>query len=125
MNVGSHINLISMTKNKVKLQEYLRVLADSSKYKIILYLMNGEECVCDLAKELGLEQTLVSHHLRKLREMGFVKDRKVGTWIHYSLDLKTFEQMEGLYLQIFNPKNISGKCCSIHDACRQLTRKKS
>ncbi len=111
-----------MTKDENKLLSSLKILADQSKYKIILHLMKGEECVCVLADELGLEQTLVSHHLRTLREAGFIQDRKVGTWIHYSLNKKMFEELEVLNQQILNPKNISDKPCSSHDVCRQLSK---
>ncbi len=113
-----------MVKDEEKLLSYIKILADKSKYKIILYLMKGEECVCVLAEKLGLEQTLVSHHLQTLREIGLIQDRKVGTWVHCSLNKKTFAEMEVLYQKILNSKNISDKPCASHDVCRQLLGEK-
>lgn len=113
-----------MTKQEEKLLNYLKLLADKSRYKIILHLMKGEECVCVLAEKLGLEQTLVSHHLQTLREEGFIQDRKVGTWVHYSLNKKLFEEMERLYQKLLSIKNISDKLCISHDVCQQLLKNK-
>jgi ArsR family transcriptional regulator len=122
--MGSHISdKNQMTKDEKKLLDYINILADESRYKIILYLMKGEECVCVLADKLNLERTLVSHHLQTLREAGFIQDRKVGTWVHCSLNKKTFAEMETLYQKFLSSKNISDKPCNTHDVCRQLLRK--
>jgi ArsR family transcriptional regulator len=113
-----------MKKEDEKLLNYLKLLADKSRYTIILHLMKGEECVCVLADELGLEQTLVSHHLQILREAGLIQDRKVGTWVHYSLNKKLFEEMERSYQKLLSVKNISDKSCASHDLCRKLLNNK-
>ncbi len=113
-----------MKKEDEKLLNYLKLLSDKSRYTIILHLMKGEECVCVLADELGLEQTLISHHLQILREAGLIQNRKVGTWVHYSLNKKTFAEMEILYQKILGSKNISDKPCDSHDICRQLLNDK-
>ncbi len=109
-------------KENEKLLNYIRILSDKNRYKIVLCLMRGEECVCVLAEKLGLEQTLVSHHLQTLREAGLIKDRKVGRWVHCSLNKKKFEELESLYQKILNSNNISDKPCTSHDVCRQLTK---
>lgn len=111
-----------MIKEEEKLSNYLKLLADKSRYKIILHLMKGEECVCVLAEKLNLEQTLISHHLQTLREAGLIQDRKVGTWVHYSLNKKIFNEIDNLYQKILNYKNIADKPCISHDICRQLTK---
>lgn len=111
-----------MTKDEGKLLNYIKILADKSRYLITLHLMKGEECVCVLAEKLGLEQTLVSHHLQALREAGLVQDRKVGTWVHCSLNKKAFAEMEALHQKILSSNNISNKPCISHDICRELTK---
>lgn len=121
MKVNSYLD--TMRKDKKTLQRFLKVLADKNKYKIILHLQKGEECVCVIAEKLGLEQSLVSHNLRLLRKAGLVQDRKVGTWVHCSLNKQAFEKLENLYQQILGSKNISDKLCSEHEVCRRLTKK--
>ena len=39
----------------------------------------------DLVVLLDIGQSLMSHHLRILREAGLVIDRRDGRWIHYSI----------------------------------------
>ncbi len=124
MNIHSYNNKTKMTKNEEKLLSYLRILADKSKYMIILHLMKGEECVCVIADKLKLEQTLVSHHLQTLREAELIQSRKVGIWVHYSLNKKLFREMEKLYQKLLNIKNIKNKPCVSHDLCRQLLNNK-
>ncbi|MEX1014705.1 MAG: metalloregulator ArsR/SmtB family transcription factor [Candidatus Paceibacterota bacterium] len=109
-----------MNKKAEKLQQFLKILSDESRYKIILHLMKGEECVCTIAEKLDLERTLVSHHLNTLRNSGLIHDRKVGTWIHCSLNKKTFEEMERLYQKYLNHNRISDKPCTSHEICKSL-----
>lgn len=113
-----------MTKEEETLLGYLKLVADRSKYMIILHLMKGEECVCVLADKLGLEQSLVSHHLQTLRKAGLIQDRKAGTLVHYSLNKKMFKEIEGSYQKLLSVKNISDKPCTSHDVCRQLLNNK-
>lgn len=113
-----------MTKEETKLQNFLKMLGDGSKFRIVLHLTKGEECVCVIAEKLGLEQTLVSHHLNTLRDANLIQDRKVGTWVHCSINKKTFKEMEGLYQKLLSSENISDRPCDSHDICRKLFAKK-
>jgi len=83
-----------------------------------MHLTKGEVCVCVLSEELGLEQTLVSHHLQTLRDAGLIRDRKVGKWVHCSLNKEKFAEIEDLFQKKLSSKYISDKSCIIHDACR-------
>src|ERR1700733_6168493 len=49
-------------------------------------LRAGERPVTELAQELGMTQPGASKHLRVLREVGLVQDRKVGKQRLYGLD---------------------------------------
>jgi len=82
--------------------------------------MKGEACVCTIAQELKLEQSLVSHHINKLREAGLIIDRKVGSWVHCSLNKKAFEQIGQTFQKELGTANIVDKPCCIHDICCQL-----
>ena len=46
----------------------------------------GELCVCDLQDELGMAQSLLSFHLKALRDAGLVNVRRNGRWAHYSIN---------------------------------------
>ena len=62
-----------------------RALGDETRLRIIEHLASGEHSVSDLMARLDLGQSLMSHHLRILRESGLVTDRRDGRWIHYSI----------------------------------------
>jgi ArsR family transcriptional regulator, arsenate/arsenite/antimonite-responsive transcriptional repressor len=69
------------------LTSLLKVLADPARLQILSMLASagGEVCVCDLTAPLGLSQPTVSHHMKQLREGGFVSSERRGKWIFYSL----------------------------------------
>ena len=62
-----------------------RALGDETRLRILEQLVGGERSVSDLIVLLDIGQSLMSHHLRILRQAGLVVDRREGKWIHYSL----------------------------------------
>jgi DNA-binding transcriptional ArsR family regulator len=61
-------------------------IAEPQRRDILTLLRAGERPVSDLADELGMSQPRASKHLRVLREVGLVRDRKAGRQRLYSLD---------------------------------------
>ena len=78
------------------LTEIFRVLGDPTRVRILDVLSRGERCVGDLAAQLGVTESAVSHQLRLLRGARIVRARRDGRMIFYSLDdthvLTLFEQ---------------------------------
>jgi len=63
-----------------------RTLADPTRLRaLVLLLLEGELCVCELTFALGESQPKISRHLAQLRESGLVSDRRAGQWIYYTL----------------------------------------
>lgn len=63
----------------------LKALADENRLTIALLLSEREHSVRQLQDAAGLSQTLVSHHLKLLREHNLVSVRVDGRSNHYSL----------------------------------------
>lgn len=63
----------------------LKALSDLTRLKILYLLSDGELCVCEIMCALNKPQSSVSHHLNILKNLGFIKGRKEGVWIHYRL----------------------------------------
>ena len=61
-----------------------RALGDETRLRILEQLIAGESSVTDLTERVEIGQSLMSHHLRILREAGLVVVRREGRWIHYS-----------------------------------------
>jgi ArsR family transcriptional regulator len=78
----------------------IAILFKSLEYETRLRIMSllldaGELCVCDLITVLQLPQSTVSRHLAILKNAGWLKDRRAGIWIHYSIaqDLSSAQQI--------------------------------
>jgi len=80
MNMGSC--------NLERLSFLLKLVGDKSRLKILCLLQKESLCVCKIVETLSLSQSLVSHHLKDLKDAGLVKDKKKGLWVHYSLTKK-------------------------------------
>ena len=62
-----------------------RALGDETRLRILEQLVAGESSVTDLTERVAVGQSLMSHHLRILREAGLVVDRRDGRWVHYTI----------------------------------------
>lgn len=65
--------------------ERLRVLADDTRFAVIEALMARSRTTGELAEELGVEQSLLSHHLKVLRDAELVSAERTGRHARYSL----------------------------------------
>jgi ubiquinone/menaquinone biosynthesis C-methylase UbiE len=63
----------------------LRLVADSSRTRIVLLLEQEELSVAELQGILGLGQSTLSTHLAQLKKAGMVEDRRTGKNIRYRL----------------------------------------
>ncbi len=61
-------------------------LGEPTRLRIVHALTDGERCVGDLAASLGLAVPAVSQHLRILRDLRIVRNRRAGKLIYYALD---------------------------------------
>jgi len=68
------------------LTEIFRVLGDPTRVRMLDMLSHAERCVGDLAAELKVSESAVSHQLRLLRGARIVKGRREGRMVFYSLD---------------------------------------
>jgi DNA-binding transcriptional ArsR family regulator len=61
-------------------------LSDPTRLMLAAALLDSDElCVCDLSWVVERSQTLVSHHVRTLRNHGLVRSRRDGKMVMYSL----------------------------------------
>lgn len=65
--------------------EKLRVLSDPTRLSVVELLMDGPKRVGQLNEVLNIEQSLLSHHLRVLRDAGFVLTQRDGKGVLYDL----------------------------------------
>src|SRR5258707_7230852 len=68
--------------------DVFNAIAEPQRREILVLLRAGERPVTELAHELGMAQPGASKHLRVLREVGLVRDRKAGRQRLYGLDAR-------------------------------------
>ncbi|MCP2036533.1 ArsR family transcriptional regulator [Planomicrobium sp. HSC-17F08] len=64
----------------------LKLLGDKTRLAMMKLLEKNECCVCEFVAIFNISQSAISQHLRKLRDVGLVKENRKGQWIFYSLN---------------------------------------
>lgn len=83
----------------IQLAELFSALSDASRVRIISLLLDGEMGVGALAEKLNMTESAVSHQLRGLRQMRFVRARKAGRQVFYRLDDDHVEKLYRMGLE--------------------------
>ena len=74
-------------------------LGDPTRVRIVSALMRAGDacCVCDLEPELGLSQSTVSYHLKRLLDVGLLEREKRGTFSFYRLAPQAIDDVRALF----------------------------
>ncbi|MBK5187022.1 MAG: helix-turn-helix transcriptional regulator [Gemmatimonadaceae bacterium] len=84
------------TRDLSQVTRRFQALGEETRLQIVDLLRGGERCVCDLTEALGMRQSLLSFHLKVLKDAGLVVDRREGRWAYYELNEEAFEQLREL-----------------------------
>lgn len=99
-----NMDLATMEQNADSASRLLTAMANPKRLLILCNLLDRELNVGQLAERVGLGQSPLSQHLSKLRAWGFVKTRREGQQINYTIASGEVRQLlETLY-------NIYCKC---------------
>ena len=82
-----------------KMMEFIKVINEPNRLKILCFLREGEQCVCDIWKTLEIPQNLTSHHLKVLKDFGLIdarQDEEEGRKIIYSSDKDAIKKYASL-----------------------------
>lgn len=64
-----------------------RVISGQTRISLLMEIEKREEIsVNELVENTGIEQSLISHHLKELKKAGLVACRKAGQYVFYRLD---------------------------------------
>ena len=67
------------------LADALKSLAQPTRLKIIVFLRDGERCVCEIFPAIDEEQSNTSRHLTQMQTHGILSRRKEGVKIYYAV----------------------------------------
>ncbi len=100
----------SMIEHAKDLAPQFKALADENRLAIVLLLSEHSRTVRELTEATGLAQTLVSHHLAPLRELGLVSVTPKGRSNVYSLCCEAFSAPLRALAGLSTPSQDT--CCS-------------
>jgi len=80
--------------NKLDIKAYLTALAEPNRLAILKFLKGGEKCACEIHPKLKLPQNLSSHHLKVLKDLKLLKNRRDGVKILYSRNEKVIKNYQ-------------------------------
>lgn len=78
-------NVQTSVKSCEKIIPFLKVVSNTTRLKILCILNEGERRVGEIQEFLGAKQSYVSQQLKYLKNAGYLKSRREGTQIYYSL----------------------------------------
>lgn len=90
--------------------EVRRALGDPVRLKIVNELRGETRCACVLA---GVSPSLLSHHLKTLREVGLITGERRGRWIDYSLVSAMFQALSETFAPLaseLGPDDVGEVC---------------
>ena len=76
-----------------RITQQLKALSDPNRLRILDRLRGGERCVCDLTDALDAGQSLLSFHLKCLKDAGLVSDRRDGRWAYYTINTEALREV--------------------------------
>ncbi len=68
-----------------RMSNLFKVFSDETRLKILDVLMNEELPVGDIADQLAMSPSSISHQLKILRDLNLVKTNKIGKNVYYAL----------------------------------------
>ena len=63
-----------------------KALSDETRIRILKVLLERGCCVCEVMQALDISQSRASRNLGILEDAGFIKSKRDGLWIVYSID---------------------------------------
>jgi len=83
---------------------WFKALADPTRIRILNLLAASDEpvCVCDITDHFPLGQPTISHHLKVLRDVGFVVAERRGTFMHYRVNTDCLAEFPAAARRILN-----------------------
>jgi ArsR family transcriptional regulator len=104
--------------------ERYRALGDPVRLHILALLKVREACVCELVARLPVSQPAVSQHLRKLRQAGFVRERRQKYWTYYAIRDDLTPVVRTILDELPTPPDDAEWLMShtVDDACQDVVR---
>lgn len=100
---------------------FYKCLAEDTRLRsLLLILLKGELCVCDLVNALQLSQPKISRHLAELRKCQLLVDERRGKWVFYKLNPDLPEWTREVLLKTVSSSPEFLKTSLLNLECKQI-----
>lgn len=90
---------------------FFDTLGNEGRLYLIHTLRGGSKTVSELVETTNMEQTLVSHNLKRLEDCGFVKSEREGKFKRYELNIEMEPLMKLIDKHVREYCSDKGKAC--------------
>lgn len=84
-------------------------IAHPHRVAIIYLLLHDPLWIKDIVNYLGIPQNLVSHHMKQMMASGWVKKKREGKHVEYSINEKAFRALSDMFKETPLWKKKSGR----------------
>jgi len=92
-------------------RDIFKAFSSDIRMKIFKFLLEGNMCVSGIVKKLNVSQPTVTQHLKILQQTGLVKSKKIGYWMHYSIDEPNLEKVKNELNKFIETLQIKDRKC--------------
>ncbi len=85
-----------LTLEYKNLAQFLRIIGDDNRLRILCLLKDRQRCVCEIYPNLNLSQNLVSSHLKIMLNFGLLTIRPEWKRNYYSINPTIFKKYNSL-----------------------------
>ncbi len=83
------------------MEEIFRALSSNIRLKILEYIADESRTVSDIVKRFSLTQPTISHHLKVLKKVGLIVEKRYKKWVYYRLNHELFDNVKGFLDKLF------------------------
>ena len=87
----------------------MKALSDETRLRILKILLERECCVCEVMQALDISQSRASRNLGILQDAGFLKVKRDGAWVLYSVDWQTANRYATSLVKLLRDSPISNE----------------
>jgi len=87
----------------------MKALSAETRLRILRVLLERECCVCEVMQALDISQSRASRNLGILQDAGFLKARRDGLWMVYSVDWQTANRYATSLAKLLKDSPVSNK----------------
>jgi DNA-binding transcriptional ArsR family regulator len=100
-------DIAAIEEKATQIAGLLNLAGNEVRLKILFLLQQeGQMCPCDLSDVLEMKVPAISQHLRKMKDKGLVKFKKIGQTIFYSLNEEHKGLLQPLFKMIMEPSKV-------------------